>query len=229
MAAVGVSIGWSIGTYKGGHAPTGPGPQVLRSLVEAFEVGAVEASKWGQYLFPNLTAALEAVTEKQFAAQGHGTTGGWMPLSPEYARWKNLHWPGRPILVLTGALREALTNSGASGALRETTPTTMAYGTQGIEYASYHQGGAPDVNLPARPPVDFAAGDRELIIEAADLAARELRAVARLNELESQEWSPKTETASMFGPMTKAQTSAAKGRVTRIAKLRALRRRKEDR
>src|SRR5262249_32662130 len=31
----------------------------------------------------------------------------WTPLSPKYAAWKAIHFPGRPILQRTGALRRA--------------------------------------------------------------------------------------------------------------------------
>ena len=39
----------------------------------------------------------------QFARQG--TPRRWAPLSPAYKRWKDKHFPGRPILVRTGAMQ----------------------------------------------------------------------------------------------------------------------------
>lgn len=48
---------------------------------------------------------------EQFVSQGsYGTAGGWRPLSPRYAAWKEAHRPGMPILVFSGLLKEAATN-----------------------------------------------------------------------------------------------------------------------
>lgn len=45
---------------------------------------------------------------QQFQDEGsHGTAGGWDALSDAYARWKADAFPGRPMLVLSGAMRQA--------------------------------------------------------------------------------------------------------------------------
>jgi hypothetical protein len=48
----------------------------------------------------------------QFRTQGKQTGPRWPKLSPKYAAWKRKHFPGRPILVRTGALRDALVKGG---------------------------------------------------------------------------------------------------------------------
>jgi hypothetical protein len=45
--------------------------------------------------------------QENFASEG-GFVGGWRALSSKYAAWKLAHYGNRPILVLTGAMRESL-------------------------------------------------------------------------------------------------------------------------
>lgn len=45
----------------------------------------------------------------QFEQQGAFMTGPWAPLSPAYAAWKAIRYPGRPILAADGDLRRAAT------------------------------------------------------------------------------------------------------------------------
>lgn len=43
---------------------------------------------------------------QQFLSEGaYGLGERWHPLSPAYAAWKEQHFPGRPLLVRTGAMR----------------------------------------------------------------------------------------------------------------------------
>ncbi len=88
------------------------------------------------------------VAEK-FANQGPG----WKALSPAYAAWKAEHFPGQPILVRTGKMREELltiTKGGASrvqGNRLNLTPKTP--------YFPVHQFGGRRV--PKRQMIDLAA------------------------------------------------------------------------
>lgn len=63
---------------------------------------------------------------KQFESQGSFGAGGWQALSPAYDAWKQEHYPGRPIGVLTGALRSAMT--GSDGYSAEITRDSASYG-----------------------------------------------------------------------------------------------------
>lgn len=218
MASVGLTIEYAVGWDAAN-------PNALETLALGFERAGIEASKWGRYLFPHLMPVFEAAAVEQFDAEGQGPAEGkWPALSERYAKAKAKRWPGRPILVASGALRAALATGGAQG-LREVTEKTMAYGTRGLIYASFHQTGTP--NMPARPEVDFGPGVAAAIREAAADALRELVAVAGLERLLEGPMGPLTEEASMLGPMTKRQASAAKGKATRIKKLQALRKKRE--
>lgn len=75
----------------------------------------------------------------------------WARLSPRYAQWKFQHFPGRPTLTRTGALRDSLTWNGAGlgpGGIFEARPTYVLAGTS-VPYGTFHQTGT--VKMPARP------------------------------------------------------------------------------
>lgn len=59
-------------------------------------------------VWPRVERKFNAITREQFTSQG--TRGGsrWVPLSKKYARWKELHHPGKPILQLSGRLLTSL-------------------------------------------------------------------------------------------------------------------------
>jgi len=90
-----------------------------------------------------------------YAAQGaaHGGTK-WPELDEQYAAWKQRHFPGAQIGVLTGMTREALTGPGAASIL-EMDPQRLAMG------ASWQRGewdipGLLDSGtekMPARDPI----------------------------------------------------------------------------
>ena len=99
----------------------------------------------------------------QFRKQGKQTGPRWPKLSPKYAAWKRKHFPGRPILVRTGALRDALVKGGPGsigGRKGRRTPTSwelgVSPGTKMGEYAAAHQfarGPAYRKQRKPRPPV----------------------------------------------------------------------------
>lgn len=57
---------------------------------------------------------------QQFETEGAFAGSPWAPLSPAYAAWKAVHYPGRGILVAERDLRQA-----ASLPEREATPTAL--------------------------------------------------------------------------------------------------------
>jgi phage gpG-like protein len=71
-----------------------------------------------------------------------GTYGGakWSPLSPKYRVWKAKNYPGRPVLVRTGALRADLTKRPFG--VEKITAQSMDVGTA-LPYFKYHQHGTP--------------------------------------------------------------------------------------
>lgn len=96
-----------------------------------------------------------ALNRRQFATEGASGSGGWAPLSPKYAAWKSTHYPGKPILERTGALRESLTERPFG--VEVITPTGMVLGS-GIDYGRYHQAGTS--RMPQRRPVELPEGER---------------------------------------------------------------------
>ena len=119
-----------------------------------FELAAEEARDLSEPLEQAGHVVLGAVAQ-QFATEGR-RAGGWPPLSPRYAAWKARHYPGRPILVLTGAMKEAALDPRAI----QTSPRRMTYEVRDAK-ALWHQVGAG--RLPVRRLVDLTGHDRRMI------------------------------------------------------------------
>lgn len=104
----------------------------------------------------------EAIGE-EFGEEGARGGAPWQPLSPQYEEWKEAHYPGRPLLVQTGAMRRALLSEAAFSV----SPKRLVYeppqrrssdGRFADEIAGYHQrGSSPN---PARRMVDVTPSDR---------------------------------------------------------------------
>lgn len=104
-------------------------------------------------VWPNVATEFYALEGEQFDSEGAaGSSGKWAPLSPAYKRWKETHFPGQPILKLTGALSESLTSAEALDAIFIADPDQLTLGS-GVPYARAHQRGGG--NLPARPPISL--------------------------------------------------------------------------
>jgi len=76
---------------------------------------------------------LGKMVKKNIDAGGEPET--FKPLSEDYAKWKSRKYPGNPILVLTGALRDAFTN-GTDKTVNEQTNTRAEFGTT-LGYAEH--------------------------------------------------------------------------------------------
>ncbi|MEO8483330.1 MAG: hypothetical protein ABI634_14045 [Acidobacteriota bacterium] len=91
---------------------------------------------WRRYAAPKLYRDIA----DNFDSEGGGV-GGWAPLSEDYAAWKAKHFPGRPILVRTGALKESLTFDGTSPGpegIFDAGKGGLVIGTK-LSYGKYHQ------------------------------------------------------------------------------------------
>lgn len=124
--------------------------QVSRTL-EGFTDRIDDASE----AFDAMGDRLAAAEEQQFASEGGYGSGGWAPLSPEYASWKARRFPGKPILERTGDLREDLTSRPFSIDVVE---TNMAVFGSAVEYARYHQNGTS--KMPQRRPLELPDSER---------------------------------------------------------------------
>ena len=96
-------------------------------------------------LWPDITEAFVAREQLWFGKQGEGS---WPPLSPDYAAWKSLVHPGKPLLVLSGNLKESLTTP--SRAVLAETDHMLVLGSDDPK-AAWHQTGTG--RMPARPPL----------------------------------------------------------------------------
>lgn len=100
----------------------------------------------------------------QFDTEGAASDGApWQPLSDIYGKWKAMHYPGAPILVRDGGMREAMLNVDTAITVG---PTEAVYHPIS-DIAGYHQQGADWMgpawghgdyphHLPARPMVDLS-------------------------------------------------------------------------
>lgn len=164
MSVYGLQVEVSVGNDNG--------PNALQRLVVAFERAGEAVGDFGRYVFPRLTPVFEAAEVEQFDAEGSGpTSGAWAELTPGYADWKEGAAPGMPILELRGTLRSALTESSSAVAYREWTASEFAFGTVGVEYASFHQTGTS--KMKARPVFDFGPSFEEALTRAAMAGLRD--------------------------------------------------------
>jgi len=91
---------------------------------------------------------------------GSGEHGKWPALSKAYKAYKSKHYPGKPIMVLEGALQASLAREG-TGAIRILSKAGNKYyiklGTDvtadGFDYPDYHQSKARK----KRRPIDLTA------------------------------------------------------------------------
>ena len=146
MSVLGLSIEYRIGSESG--------PDALQRMGVAFERAGAELADMGKHVFPLLSTVFEDAEARQFDAQGAGPArGAWDELSDAYAAWKAQHFPGEPLLVCTGALRDGLTLASSPFGSREWSASSFVFGTTGVPYASFHQSGTG--TMPARPPFDL--------------------------------------------------------------------------
>lgn len=85
----------------------------------------------------------------QFATEGAWAGSPWRPLTDKYAAWKEQHYPGRPILVASGAMRSSMLNPGRGLRIL---PTRLLYSPES-DVAIYHQEGTD--RMVARPMVEL--------------------------------------------------------------------------
>jgi len=86
----------------------------------------------------------------------------WTPLSQAYGAWKELHYPGQPVLRLTNKMYEAMTRTQSEDNVSEIHPTYALFGAQGESGAKalWHQVGAG--NLPQRTIIEFTEEDKRM-------------------------------------------------------------------
>jgi|GEM_PF-730631 len=101
-------------------------------------------------IWPVIADDFYAEEKEQFASEGSAGGEAWTPLSPAYAGWKEVHFPGMPIMQRTGDLERSLTSAGDPNSVRVETRKALTLGTR-VPYAIYHQSLDPRTKLPRRP------------------------------------------------------------------------------
>lgn len=115
-------------------------------------------------IWPAVAQEVYAIETEQFDSEGSaGASGKWAALSPAYKNWKEVHYPGQPILRLTNALVESLTDPEAADAIFRPTADELIIGTK-VPYARAHQLGAGF--MPARPPISMNEQQKRRIQKA---------------------------------------------------------------
>lgn len=104
-------------------------------------------------IWPSVAAEIYTINAEQFESQGAaGRSGRWAGLSPAYARFKAIAFPGQPILQAEGHMVESLTNPEAPDAVYQPTQNELIIGTRDPKAIAHHRGLG---HLPARPIFSF--------------------------------------------------------------------------
>lgn len=115
-------------------------------------------------IWPNVAGEIYRINAEQFDSESSkGASGKWAALSPAYKRWKEVHYPGQPILRLTNALFESLTDPEANDAVFQLGRDELVIGSR-VPYATAHQRGAGF--MPARPIFSFSEPQKRRIQKA---------------------------------------------------------------
>jgi hypothetical protein len=113
-------------------------------------------------VWPIVRDALRSREAQTFREHGPA----WVPLSPAYASWKEMHYPGMPILEMTEDLRRSLTE-GSEYEIYEPTPFYMTWGTS-LPYAYDLNKGDPPLMGP-RQILPSEAADEALALATEDI------------------------------------------------------------
>ena len=112
------------------------------------------AEKWIKRPFERgLSLKIRAIfndeVDKQFKSKGAHFKTKWRPLSKDYKAWKDQEYPGRPLMVLTGKLKQSLMRANSRHAIFNVRRDRIILGTR-VPYAKEHQLGT---DKPRRPLV----------------------------------------------------------------------------
>ena len=98
--------------------------------------------------WPAIIEDFYAEEKAQFESQGSHGGAGWQPLSEKYAKWKEVKFPGKPILEQSGKLLRSLTQAGAEKGVARKGKKRLTLGTKS-RLARWAQEGTD--REPARP------------------------------------------------------------------------------
>ena len=114
-----------------------------RRTIMALDSWARELEDWTP-VWELVEPDVYAMADEQWSSKGSRGGDSWPELSPRYAAWKARRYPGQPLMVMTGELREAMTKRGATGQVRIIDRGRMEIGTD-LVHAATHQFGRGDI------------------------------------------------------------------------------------
>lgn len=114
-------------------------------------------------IWPNVAGEIYAINQEQFDSEGgKGASGKWAALSPAYKKWKEINYPGQPILQREGHLIASLTDPEAADAIYQPGKDELVIGTR-VPYATAHQRGG---RMPQRQIFSFSEQQKTRIQKA---------------------------------------------------------------
>lgn len=112
-------------------------------------------------LWGNVIGEFHQIEAEQFMSEGAAGGAKWAPLKKPYADYKEVAYPGQPILQATSELRESLIETDALGAVVRPGQEELVIGTS-IPYGLFHQRGTRR-GLPRRPPINLSEAQKRRI------------------------------------------------------------------
>lgn len=135
-----------------------------KQLIHGLKTWQTRISDWKPF-WADIEQYIQDRIKLSFATEGGTIEEKWKPLSPKYAEWKQQHYPGRGMLVLSGEMKASLTDEVHPQALRQKRKTTFHFNSRN-PLARIHHIGAGDW-LPARPLLILTDADKKGILEHA--------------------------------------------------------------
>lgn len=148
-----------------------PTLQIENRIASRFD-GIARSTEDLRPAWPAIAEEFYRIEEEHFSSQGARSGNQWQELSPKYAQWKSVNYPGQPILQRTGNLKRSLTGQDDPNAIYDPQPDSLTLGTS-LSYAAYHQAG--EGKLPQRPPIELREEDFQKL---GDIARDELQDIA---------------------------------------------------
>lgn len=109
--------------------------------------------RYGEYI-------VEEHIPRQFQTQG--TPNRWAPLSPKYALWKSIHFPGMPLLQRTQRMKRGFRWEAKPRSLRIINRVTAGQSVR-IPRWRFHQDGTS--KMPARQMLQISQRDNDKLLE----------------------------------------------------------------
>lgn len=115
-------------------------------------------------VWPDVATEIYQINVEQFEGEGSaGASGRWAALSPAYKRFKDIQFPGQPILQAEGHMIASLTDPEALDAIYRPEQTTLTIGSRDPKARAHHLGLG---NLPARPIFSLSEKQKRQIQKA---------------------------------------------------------------